>query len=134
MNSGAKTIVLEEMTNIRKRIKGNKRIRSPLHRWSWYELQQFVEYKAEAKGISILYVNPAYTSQKCSVCDCFGKRHKHLFNCSNCGSYQHTDRNASVNLLKLGESVVSSMAPVNRVYGSGDFLVSYKLLPLGRSS
>ena len=110
---GAKVIVLEDLTNIRKRIKGNKRMRSRLHRWSWCELQQFVEYKAQAKGIEVVYVNPAYTSQTCSKCDCLGSRHKHLFKCSNCGSYQHSDCNAAINLLKLGESVVSSTASVN---------------------
>lgn len=110
---GAKVIVLEDLTSIRKRIKGNKRMRSRLHRWSWHELQQFVEYKAQAKGIEVVYVNPAYTSQTCSKCDYLGSRHKHLFKCSNCGSYQHSDCNAAINLLKLGESVVSSTAPVN---------------------
>jgi len=113
MQARAKAIVLEDLTNIRKRIKGNKRMRSRLHRWSWYELQQFIEYKAQAKGIATQYVNPAYTSQTCSSCDCLGSRHKHLFKCSSCGSYQHSDRNASVNLLKLGESVVSPTARVN---------------------
>jgi len=112
-DSGAKIIVLEDLTNIRKRIKGNKRIRCRLHRWSWYEFQQFVEYKAEAKGISVKYVNPAYTSQICSKCDSLGSRHKHLFKCFNCGSYQHSDCNAAINLLKLGESAVSLMAPVD---------------------
>lgn len=90
----AKTIILEDLTNIRKRIKGNKRMRSRLHRWPWY-------------------VNPAYTSQTCSKCDCLGSRHKDRFKCLNCGSYQHSDRNAAINLLKLGESVVSLTAPVN---------------------
>lgn len=113
IESGAKVIVLEDLTNIRKRIKGNKRIRSRLHRWSWYELQQFVEYKAQAQGIKVVYVNPAYTSQTCSKCDCLGSRHKHLFKCSNCGSSQHSDCNAAINLLKLGESVVSSTALVD---------------------
>lgn len=113
IKSDAKIIVLEDLTNIRKRIKGNKRIRSRLHRWAWYELQQFVEYKAQANGINVVYVNPAYSSQVCSKCDCLGFRHKHLFKCSNCGSYQHSDCNAAINLLKLGESVVSSTAPVN---------------------
>lgn len=113
LGSNAKAIVLEDLTNIRKRIKGNKRTRSRLHRWAWYELQQFVRYKAEAKGIKVVFVNPAYTSQVCSKCDCLGSRHKHLFKCSNCESYQHSDRNAAINLLKLGESVVSSTASVN---------------------
>lgn len=113
VQNGAKVIVLEDLNNIRKRIKGNKRMRSRLHRWSWYELQQFVEYKAQAEGIAVVYVNPAYTSQTCSKCGCLGSRHKHLFKCLNCGSYQHSDCNAAINLLKLGESTVSSTAPVN---------------------
>ena len=113
VKSGAKIIVLEDLTNIRKRIKANKRMRSRLHRWSWHELQQFVAYKAQAKGLEIVYVNPAYTSRFCSICGSLGSRRKHLFKCPNCGSYQHSDRNAAVNLLKLGESVVSSTAPVN---------------------
>ncbi len=110
---GANKLVLENLTNIRRRIAGNKRIRSRLHRWSWYELQQFVEYKAQARGIGIVYVNPAYTSQSCSICGSLGTRRKHRFACSTCGSYQHSDRNASINLLKLGESVVAPMAYVN---------------------
>ena len=109
----ANVIVLEDLTNIRKRIMGKRRIRSRLNRWSFYELQQFVEYKAQSKGITIVYVNPAYTSQTCSKCGSLGSRHKHLFKCSNCGSYQHSDRNAAINLLKLGESVVSPTATVN---------------------
>lgn len=126
-----KVVILEDLTNIRKRIKGNKRTRSRLHRWAWYELQQFVEYKAIAQGIDVVYVNPAYTSQVCSKCDCLGSRHKHLFKCPNCGSYQHSDRNAAINLLKLGESVVSSTASVNVPMVAVSY-TSYKPLPLGR--
>lgn len=110
-NSGI--LVLENLKNIRKRIKGNKRIRSRLHRWSWYQLQQFVEYKAQDKGLTVKYVNPAYSSQTCSKCNSLGSRHKHLFKCLNCGSYQNSDVNASKNLLKLGETDVSSMASIN---------------------
>ena len=113
VQKGISTIILEDLTNIRKRIRGNKRIRSRLHRWSWYELQQFVAYKAQAKGIGIVYVNPAYTSLTCSICENFGCRDRGLFKCSNCGSKQHSDRNAAANLLKLGKSIVLSMAPVN---------------------
>ena len=110
---GAKEIVFEELTNIRSRIRGNKRMRSRLHRWSWDELQQFVEYKAEAKGIGVVYVNPAYTSQTCSRCGCLGVRQRHQFRCPSCGSYQHSDRNAAINLLRLGESVVLPTAYVD---------------------
>jgi len=106
-------IVLENLKNIRKRIKGNKRMRSRLHRWAWHELQRFIDYKAESVGITVKYVNPAYSSQVCSQCGSLGSRCKHLFKCLNCKSYQHSDINASLNLRKLGESVVSSMASIN---------------------
>ena len=130
---GAKEIVFEELTNIRSRIKGNKRMRSRLHRWSWDELQKFVEYKAQAKGMGIVYVNPAYTSQKCSRCSSLGIRQRHRFTCPSCGSYQHSDRNAAINLLKLGESAVSPTALVN-VPMVAALAASYKPLPLGSGS
>ncbi|NGX55768.1 MAG: hypothetical protein KR126chlam2_01410, partial [Chlamydiae bacterium] len=79
---GANVIVLEDLTHIRKRIRTNKRLRTRLHRWSWRELQRFVEYKAEAAGLRVVYVNPQYTSLTCSRCESMGQRHKHLFKCS----------------------------------------------------
>lgn len=111
---GVKTIVLEDLKHIRKRIKGNKRMRSRLHRWPWHQLQRFIEYKAQTEGINIHYVCPAYSSLTCSFCSCLGTRHKHQFKCSNCGSYQHSDRNAAINHCKLAESVVLATASVNR--------------------
>ena len=36
--------------------------------WAFAELQSFVEYKAAVVGISVAYVTPEYTSQRCSCC------------------------------------------------------------------
>lgn len=105
LKQGASTIAMEELTHIRKRIKAGKQIRSRLHRWAWYELQAFIEYKAEAAGIQVIYVNPAYSSKTCSVCGCLGSRIKHKFSCLSCGHLAHSDRNAAVNLAKLAESI-----------------------------
>jgi len=106
-------IVLEDLKNIRKRIKGNKRLRCRLHRWSFDELRSFIEYKAQTNGIEICYVHPAYTSQTCSICLSLGQRSKHRFFCFNCGSLQHSDLNASRNLLRLGRSADQSTGDVN---------------------
>lgn len=113
IEQNAGTIVLEDLTNIRKRIKAGKRMRTRLHRWGFRQLQTFIEYKAEAKGLSVLYVNPAYSSQTCSVCGCLGVRKRHLFKCS-CGSQQHADWNASRNLCRLALGFPNATCAVNR--------------------
>ena len=113
MRCQEKKIVLEDLKNIRKRIRGNKRMRTRLHRWPWRQLQDMIEYKAQTEGMHVEYVNPAYSSLVCSNCGALGRRRRHLFQCSSCGSYQHSDRNAAINLCKLGKSVVLPTAPVN---------------------
>jgi IS605 OrfB family transposase len=112
--NGCSTIVMEDLKNIRERIRAGKKVRSRLHRWSFDQLRQFVEYKAAAQGIHVVYVNPAYTSKTCSCCVSLGVRLKHRFSCSNCGSLQHSDLNASRNILRLGRSADRSTGDVNR--------------------
>jgi IS605 OrfB family transposase len=115
LERGASIIAMEKLTPIRKRIKAGKRLRSRLHRWSWYELQTFIAYKAEAVGIRVIYVNPTYSSKTCSVCGCLGSRVKHKFSCS-CGHVAHADWNASQNLAALAGSIGPSrpdVAPAN---------------------
>jgi len=51
--------------------------------WSFYRLQNFIEYKAKERGIPFIKINPQYTSQECSYCSIIGERdHKH-FICRN---------------------------------------------------
>ena len=107
-------IILEDLTNIRKRIKGGRRLRTRLHRWSFRQLQLFIQYKAEAKGLSVLYVNPAYSSQECSICGCLGVRQRHLFQCLSCGNQQHADCNASRNLCRFALGIPKATCVVNR--------------------
>ena len=113
---GCSTIVLEDLTNIRKRIRAGKRTRSRLHRWPFSQLRSFVEYKAHAEGIAVSYVNPAYTSKTCSKCFSLGHRQKHLFECPCCGSRAHADLNASHNLLWLALSAERATGTVNYQY------------------
>ena len=107
------TIALEKLTNIRKRIKAGKRMRSRLHRWAWAQLQNFITYKAEAAGLLIKFVNPAYTSKTCSVCGKLGIRTKHRLKCDNCGIQRHSDLNASLNIRRIAESADSTTGTVN---------------------
>lgn len=98
-------IALENLKNIRKRIKFGKRMNSRLHRWAWAQLQNMIIYKAEALGVSVNFVNPSYTSKTCSVCGNIGKRIKHKFSCLKCDFLAHADFNASLNIARIARSI-----------------------------
>ena len=104
---GAKAIVLENLTDIRERIKAQLRVRARLHRWPFRELQEMIEYKALRAGICVIYVDPRYTSQTCCACQQIGKRQKHRFVCPHCGIRAHSDLNASRNLQGLGRQLIA---------------------------
>lgn len=112
-NMGASVIALEDLTHIRDNIRGGRRIRSRLHRWPFCQLQSFIAYKAEASGISVCFVHPAYTSVTCANCLSMGERKKHQFKCSNCGLLAHADCNSSQNLARIVGSADPTRARVN---------------------
>ena len=111
---GASEIRLEDLTHIRDRIKSGKRMRARLHRWAWRQLQDFVAYKAQGMGITVNYVNPAYTSQTCSICHELGKRVKHSFTCPQCGHVAHSDINGARNIAAFAEVLTPARGAVNR--------------------
>jgi len=88
-------IRMEQLKGIRERTKmWNKHLNRTIAGWSFYQLQQFVNYKASSLGISTALIDPAYTSQTCHSCLTLGSRKGDRFNCITCGE-QHADVNAS---------------------------------------
>jgi putative transposase len=76
-----------------------------VHSWPFYELQQFIIYKAEKQGIEVEKVEPENTSQECSQCDELVGRDGSRFACSDCGYVRHADLNAAENISQReGES------------------------------
>ncbi len=105
------TLVFEDLTKIRGRPKTRKAQRGRLHGWSFAQFQAFVTYKAKARGINVGFVDPRYTSQKCSQCGHIerGNRLSQAeFPCKKCG---YADYNTAVNIredfLKLRATVNS---------------------------
>lgn len=122
--AGHACIALEDLKGIRKSAgtgKRSKDFNNRLHRWSFYQLAHFVEYKAETAGLQVIKVDPKYTSQGCSKCGHTEKanRHGHAFACKACGYQVHADLNAARNIRLRGilarqvlsEDGVSSITP-----------------------
>ena len=65
---------------------------------SFFALQRMVERRARKRGIPVIYVNPAHTSQRCCRCGRFGRRSRKRFTCLNCGFVVHADVNAAFNI------------------------------------
>jgi putative transposase len=100
-------LVFEDLNGIRKTKKQHRSFKYALHSWSFYQLQQFVEYKAKLLGVPVLYVDPAYTSQDCSRCGARGQRNGKDFKCPICGHVDHADVNAAFNIALRQYDVVN---------------------------
>ncbi len=96
------TIILEDLSSIRKTSKRRRKTRSSreFHSWAFYQFQMFLDYKAAEKNIEIVYVNPAYTSQQCSACGYILKSNRNGadFLCKKCNFSLNADLNASHNI------------------------------------
>lgn len=120
------TIALENLTDIRTRVKARKKVRRRLHAWSFARLKAYIEYKALMRGVEVVVVDPRYTSQKCNACKYTAKanrRNQSEFKCRKCGYQHNADLNAAKNirdnhLASLGISEVSGL-PVNQPIVTG---------------
>lgn len=77
------------------------------------ELRRRIEYKAQWAEKQVIPVNPAYTSQTCSVCghaEADNRKTQEKFVCQACGHTDNADVNAARNILAL--ALTGSLKPV----------------------
>ncbi|MFT0812425.1 RNA-guided endonuclease InsQ/TnpB family protein [Synechococcus sp. OH20] len=116
-------IALEDLTGIRERTnqqprskterrRANSEAYGPLARGAFYQLRQFVHYKAARAGVKVVVVPPAYSSQTCHRCLWLGQREGKHFRCVNpaCGWEGDADLNGA-NIALLGVAVNRPRGP-----------------------
>ncbi len=94
-------IALEDLKHIRGRVTARRSQRSRLHSWSFGQMRGFVSYKAKRAGVSVVFVDPRYTSQACHACGLIDKRNRPnqaTFKCIGCGHEASADTNAARNI------------------------------------
>lgn len=101
-------IALEDLTGIREGVnqKAGKNQRRRVNGWAFYQLKEFLTYKALQAGIPLVLVDPAYTSQTCHVCGECGIRNGKSFKCPSCSWSGDADFNGAKNIAFLGRYVV----------------------------
>ena len=95
-----------ERSNLSRSAKQNYTLRS----WSFYQLEQFLTYKAHENKSKVLKVSAKYTSQRCPKCGAIHKENrnhnKHLYSCQ-CGYRSNDDRIGAMNIQLLGTMWIS---------------------------
>ncbi|WP_287771225.1 transposase [Megasphaera sp.] len=105
--------VLEDLTGVsfeESNLSRTAKQKYDLRSWSFYQLEQFLTYKAHENRSEVLKVSAKYTSQRCPKCGTIHKEnrdhHRHLYSCQ-CGYRSNDDRIGAMNIQLLGTLWIS---------------------------
>ena len=110
---GANTLfVLENLNGVSfERTDLPKALRNQNKSWAFYQLEQFLTYKAHLNNSEVVDVSAKYTSQRCPKCGVIKKdnrnHEKHEYHCDNCGYRSNDDRIGAMNIQLLGTQYIS---------------------------
>ena len=117
-----RAVVMEKLENVRS---GNSKIRgySEKNQWAFAQFGSMLRYKCALRGIPLLEVDPAYTSQTCSRCGSIHRPNGKRYECLTCGHNDHRDANSGFAIAQRGLKILSG--------GSSSSLSVPELRPLG---
>ena len=95
-NADVDGIIFENLDHIRENIANG----SKFQQWAYAKFVELVEYKVESTELFVDFVNPAYTSQRCSHCGFTHEdnREDEQFACQDCEYEANADYNAAKNI------------------------------------
>ena len=95
-DADADGIIFETLDYIRENIANG----SQFQQWAYKKFVELVEYKVESTPLFVDFVNPAYTSQRCSQCGFTHEdnRDDKQFACQDCGYEVNADYNDAKNI------------------------------------
>ena len=95
-------IVIENLKGLK--CKKSREMNRRLNMWPRRELHRILEYKAEAKGIPVIKVNPYNSSRTCPICGKINKSRMDAKFVCKCGWQLDRQINAGINLLQSAVS------------------------------
>lgn len=107
-------IALENLKGIRQTSTVRRKNHYKHSSWSFLQLKQFITYKAEIAGVTVIGVNPAYTSQRCFACGTIRKANRKgsRYKCE-CGYENNSDVNGALNIAVKGAAAINLPNVVN---------------------
>ncbi|WP_327050515.1 RNA-guided endonuclease InsQ/TnpB family protein [Halomicrococcus gelatinilyticus] len=111
------------------------------HEWAFERLFEFVAYRAAERDVTVVQVNPEYTSQRCTACGFTHPQNRDVerthFECLKCGNEANDDYNAAKNvafrcirrgpLSSRGVGATYCALSSGRVTPDGDFVPNEEL-------
>jgi putative transposase len=110
-----KAIALEDLSGIRERTTVQRAHRYERRSWAFFQLRQYIAYKAAQAGVAVYLIDPRNTSRTCSRCGRCEKANRNsqeLFLCQRCGFAANAHYNAAIN---ISRTVVGRSQPASGV-------------------
>ena len=95
-------IVIGDLKGIRLQRRYSRGFVRKLHSFPFHKLFQMIRYKAQWRGIKVIEVSEAYTSQTCHHCHSKGLRVGGKFKCFVCGREYNADYNGAYSIMNRG--------------------------------